>query len=450
MRRLLAFGAVALTAFGALALDVGAPEPGFIISYSAGAHDRQSRFLGGTEMRHLLGHAGKLYAGNGFAQDQPGLEGPQGAAIVALDAPHARWQVDTQFDAMMPDRRERRDFEISALASVNWHGTSMLLAAPVDRMGASRVFSRDEKSGAWSAATLAQDRPGADPAPEVTSLAGHRDRVTGVEHVFAGQSPRGIFSGVFDASAPGHIRWSPAPEFSLAAASRDFPGLEKGPRVTGFAEFDGILFAAVGQQIFARSDGESPHWRLLYTNPQKNFSRIGLRGLTSIGAGLIAAVEGEHARIVRVDPKSGAETTELDLEKFLGTEWGTQIAYVVAAYEGMAKVPDPAGGTALLSGLETFLPAGAPRPAGHAVNGDLEAGGWYLIRHGDGRYALHRIATYLLWSHHPLVAVRDIVASPFAGDDGVYFAGFDTNGFPAHNSAWIYRADRAVALKKSP
>jgi hypothetical protein len=452
MRNFLVFGLVAGAAFGAAALDVGAPEPGFIISYSAGSHDRQSRFLGGTEMRHLLASAGKLYAGNGFAQDQPGLEGAQGPAIVVLDAPHARWRIETQFDTMMPDKRTRRDIEISALAAVAWHGAPMLLAAPLDRTGASRVFSRDDKTGAWAGATLAQDRPAPDLAPGVTSLAAHRDRVTGIEHVFAGQSPRGIFDGVLDAGAPGHIRWAAAPEFSLGAASKNFPGLEKGVRVTGFAEADGTLFAAVGQQIFARNDGESPHWRLLYTNPQKNFSKTGLRGLTAIGGPggetLIAAVEGEHARILRIDPKSGAETTELDLEKFIGKEWGTRIAYAIAGFEGMAKAPDPAGGTALLIGLETFLAPDAPRPAGHAVNGDLEAGGWYLVRHGDGHYTLHRIATFLLWSQHPLVAVRDIVASPFAGDDGVYFAGFDTNDFPAHNGAWIYRADRAVVLKR--
>ena len=450
MRLVPVFGLVALTAVAAAAADVGAPEPGFIIAYSAGAHDRQSRFLGGTEMRHLAGFAGKLYAGNGFAQDKPGLEGPQGAAIVALDGPHERWRVETVFDAMMPDRRTRRDFEISALAGVTLHGVAMLLVSPVDRLGASRVFSRDERTGKWTAATLAEDASTADFLPRVTSLAEHRDRVTGIEHVFAGQSPRGIFSGTYDAAAPGHIRWASAPELSLAAARTNFPGLEKNPRASGFAEAEGVLYAAVGQQVFARIDGEN-RWRLVYTNPHPHASRTGLRGLTALaGGGLLAAVEGEEARIVRIDPRNGAETTELDLDKFLAKAWGTRIDYVIAAYAGMAKVPDPAGGTALLIGLETFLPAAAPRPAGHAMIDRLEAGAWYLVRHGDGRYALHRIATYLLWSEHPLLAVRDILASPFAGEDAVYFAGYDTNGRPAHNSAWIYRADRAVALKQSP
>ena len=49
-----------------------------------------------------------------------------------------------------------------------------------------------------------------------------------------------------------------------------------------------------------------------------------MRGLTAIpapsGAGevLLAAVEGDAARIVRVDPRDGSEVTELDLADFLG------------------------------------------------------------------------------------------------------------------------------------
>src|SRR5262249_49135153 len=38
--------------------------------------------LGGTEMRVLTTHAGKLYADNGYWEDQPGPEGLQGAEIL--------------------------------------------------------------------------------------------------------------------------------------------------------------------------------------------------------------------------------------------------------------------------------------------------------------------------------------------------------------------------------
>jgi hypothetical protein len=65
-------------------------------------------------------------------------------------------------------------------------------------------------------------------------------------------------------------------------------------------------------------------------------------------------------------------------------------SYVIAAYNDMAKVRDPAGGVALLIGLEAFIPLQAQLAAGHNVlsvgYGRLEAGGWYLVRRSNGHY----------------------------------------------------------------
>ena len=38
--------------------------------------------------------------------------------------------------------------------------------------------------------------------PQVRSLGGHRDRVTGVDRVYAGASPHGIFGGTYDPAVP--------------------------------------------------------------------------------------------------------------------------------------------------------------------------------------------------------------------------------------------------------
>ena len=40
----------------------------FQLSFAAGSRDSAGRFMGGTEMRLLTGHGGKLYAGNGYWQ----------------------------------------------------------------------------------------------------------------------------------------------------------------------------------------------------------------------------------------------------------------------------------------------------------------------------------------------------------------------------------------------
>jgi hypothetical protein len=57
------------------------PQPVFAVSLTPESRDDAGRFMGGTEMRVLTAHAGRLYAGNGYWEDQPWPEGPQGAQI---------------------------------------------------------------------------------------------------------------------------------------------------------------------------------------------------------------------------------------------------------------------------------------------------------------------------------------------------------------------------------
>src|SRR5262249_35104117 len=105
---------------------------GFAVSFEAGSRDDTGRFMGGTEMRVLAGHAGKLYAGDGYWEDTPGPDGRQGSQILVLDAPGARWQVDHDSDKRLPDGR-RRDLAVSALDEVRFatDGNGKPLSAPV-------------------------------------------------------------------------------------------------------------------------------------------------------------------------------------------------------------------------------------------------------------------------------------------------------------------------------
>jgi hypothetical protein len=420
--------------------------------------------MGGTEMRVLAAHGGKLYAGNGYWEDRPGPEGLQGAEILVLDAPTARWRVDHSFDEKLADGR-RRDLAVSALEAItfatNGNGpqlpvpVSMLIAGNWDLSGTTRVFTRNDATGAWAAATLAQDPPTPYSLPQVRSFGRHHDRVSGVDRVFAGQNPRGIFSGTYDPAVAGHIRWSAAPELDLSGVSAaGLSGRNGYLRVSSFAECNGHLYAAVGQQIYERVDGAAPNWRLLYTNRYPGHSETGLRGLTAIpgpsGSSevLLTAVEGSAARIVRVDPHDGSETTEIDLPEFLARQWGMPTGYVIAAYNDMAKARDAAGGEALLIGLEAFIPPRAGVAPGHGVvdvgYGRVEAGGWFLVRHPNGQYDLHQVGPP---PGHALVAVRSVRVSPFPQEgQGIYFAGYDANKAPVHNTAWILRSTTAVEV----
>jgi len=444
-------------------------EGDFQRSFAAGSLDAGGNFMGGTEVRLLTGHGGKLYAGNGYWEDRPGPEGPQGAQILVLDGFSARWRVDKSFDERMPSGRPR-NLAISALREVSFatDGTgarspvpvSILIASTWDLTGTTRVFSREDVTGAWAIATLAQDRPLPNSLPQIRSFGAHRDQVAGIDLVFAGQDPRGIFSGVYDALAPGRIRWGTAPELDISRISTSgFPGLSGRLRVSSFAECNGRLYAAVGQQIYERIDGAAPHWHLVYTNPHPRLSETGLRGLTPVpnpsgrGEALLAAVEGDAARVIRVDPEDGSESTELDLDTLLTDQWQARTGYVIAAYNDMAKVHDNQRGDLLLIGLEVFIPPRASVPSGHGVidvgHGRLDAGGWYLVRYPDGRYDLRQIDASPV-AGQALVATRSIASSPFPNDAGtLYFAGYDANKGPAHNTAWILRASRAAALGAS-
>jgi len=453
----LAFAAA--PAIGFAASGEGYYEP----SYVAGSYDAAGRFMGGTELRTLVAHGGRLYAGNGYWEDRPGPEGPQGAAILVLDAPAARWRVEHVFDERLPNGRAR-DFTISTLSRIPFDtdGNGARLPAPVamlaastwDLTGATRVFTRSDANGSWTAATLSQDPPARDFLPQIRSIFTYRDKATGLARVFAGNSPRGIFSGAYDPRVAGSIRWDAAPE--LGVGGNPTAGLS-GPsgrlRISSFAECNGSLYAAIGQQIYQRIDGATPNWRAVYTNPRPGgHSESGLRGLTAIanpgGAGevLLAAVEGDMARILRFDLATGSETQELDLRRFLSDAWQTQVGYVIAAYNDMAKFHDSKSGDVLLIGLEAFIPPQAPTPAGHAIvdlgHGRVEGGGWYLVRYRDAHYDLHQIAAP---AGTALVATRSIVPSPFPGDsNALYFAGYDANKAPAHNTAWVIRADSSV------
>jgi len=463
---ILIFGGIC-AALSACAIPSSTRSEGeFELSFAAGSRDSAGNFLGGTEVRLLTGHGGKLYAGNGYWEDRPGPEGPQGAQILVLDESGARWRVDHSFDERMPTGRPR-DLAISALNEVSFatdgagarlpSPVSLLIASTWDLTGTARIFSRDDATGTWTAVILAQDRPAADFLPQVRSFGAHRDRQTGIDLVFAGHGPRGVFSGIYDAMAPGRIRWGTTPELDISRIStRAFPAMAGRLRVSSFAECNGRLYAAVGQQIYERIDGAAPHWRLAYTNPHPRRSETGLRALTAVaspsGSGevLLAAVEGDAARIIRVDPNDGSEATDLDLETFLSNRWQTRVGYVIAAYNDMTRIRDGQRGDLLLIGLEAFIPPRAPAPGGHSVvdvaYGRLDAGAWYLVRDSGGRYDLRQITPSPI-TGQALVATRSIAASPFPNDEGaLYFAGYDANKAPAHNTAWIFRASRDAAV----
>jgi hypothetical protein len=433
--------------------EAAPPTFAFTPVFTAGAQDDAGQTMGGTEIRSLVAYAGRVFASNGYWEDAPAGGRSPGAQILVLDGPGRPWRVDRTFDDRLA-RGRRRHLAVSALAVARFGtgntGTpllapvSLLLASTWDVTGTRTVFVRNERSADWIGTPLAHDPPTKDFLPQIRSFGMHRDSVTHADLVFAGDTS-GVFAGAYDPSVPGSIRWNPTPELAAAGLAADrFSGLAGRLRISSFAEAGNHLFAAIGQQVWVRDDGATPRWRLLYTNPAPAYSQTGLRGLTAVTAPgkptiLLAAVEGQRSRIVRINPVTGEEATDLDLAGYLDSAWDTRVSYVIAAYNDMVPLPNHD----LLLGLEAFIPPGAARPPGHTVLDvvhGLEGGGWFLLRHPNGSYELHKVTAQFPVIGDNLVSVRAAVASPFPAEPGAfYLGGYDANGTPAHNTGWIAR-----------
>src|SRR5262249_19308195 len=150
------------------------------VSFTAGARDASGTFMGGTELRNLVACHGRLYAGNGYWEDQPGDEGRQGAQILVLDRQGPPWRIEHGF-AAWSSRGGRRDPALAALGCATFATdgagaglrvpVSILLASAWDLTGATQVFSRDDATGAWSVITLAEDQPQPKFLPQIRALA---------------------------------------------------------------------------------------------------------------------------------------------------------------------------------------------------------------------------------------------------------------------------------------
>jgi hypothetical protein len=430
-------------------------------SYHAGTFDQNGHYMGGTELMYLVPHKGKLYAGTRMLLNPPFFLFAVSAQILVKESVSEPWKLDYQ--------TEKLEVGIDSLASITF-GTddkgnklsqpvNLLVAGILDFVpGATAVAVRDDEKNTWVKITLPSvNNESTSPAwPTIRSICTHRDTVTGVDHVFAGAYPGGIFSGVYDAAASGQIRWDSTPEFS-----------EFNDRVVSFGECNDELYVAIKPAIYKRVDGTNPAWIKVYEyttyegdKPSTQGGTSGMRGLTAIpnpngeGEVLLMALEGRGSKMVCLDPSdNNSVTTELDFNAFLKEQWADEWEtivntpwgdYVTPAYNDMTPVNDPKSGEELLViGLSAYF---QPADSNSA---------WYLVRHPDATYALHEFPYMFDLRGWPkeLQGTRTIRVSPFNEDQGriIYFGGFDVAsqylaGKRSHNTAWIYSADIYTAL----
>jgi poly(A) polymerase len=406
--------------------------------FQAGIYDDSHRLLGGTEVLHLVPHGGRLFCSLSYKLNAYLPEDPQtGAQIAVLDQPGGNWRLVRDYErAHWRVTLESVTFTEDGRGQRLEAPVSLLLAAPSDSRGTVYVDSRDDETGAWTRTHLGS---GAGVA-SIRSFFVYRDKVTGLERVFAGTSPLGIFSGTYAAEVPGNIRWDDSAE--MAGYTR---------RPMAFTECNGRLYVSIKPDIYRRIDGEIPQWEKVYTIPVPLIvPSSGLRGLTTVprpsGSDqvLLAALEGDRCRVVRIDPEdSFRETVELEVLDFLGERWGQRPTYGVVAYDDFTPVADPeTGRTLLFTGLgATYSTQLDTHPADEWVRD-----AWYLIRYPDGqRYELRRIESPDMQPMPQLVAARSITVSPF--EPGMlYIGGYDPNAKPCRQTAWVFSASIEASL----
>ena len=413
----------------------GVQSSGWEVSWQAGQFDANGAFMGATELMHLVGYQGKLFAATSAFRSLPRGDPRVGGQIMRLDSPDGEWVVEKHFDEEISKTQMRHE-RVESLKVITFttdgegqplqEPVSMLLASPTDRYGVVSVFVRDDVTETWTEMVLAYNE---ERQAQIRSIGFHQDQVTGVDRVFAGTNS-GIFSGVYDPTVAGNIRWDKQPEHYTES------------RVMSFTVANGTLSAVMKPQMYYRVDGPEPYWVLVIEYPLPPPIREGLRGLTTIpalsGAGeaILASLEANPGYLVRIAPNFGYNyVIELDLVAFLVEQWGG-IGYesAAAAYNDMLPVTDPrTGDTVHLLGIMSYPPAGMRRTSS-----------WYLIRYPDATYELHEIPAqpHPIMPNPVLFANRTILVSPFAEDKGqyFYFGGYDTLFLPARNTAWIYRA----------
>ena len=404
----------------------------FAVSYLAGTNDAGGNFMGGTELINMVAHQEKIFAGNGYWKDVPGSDPSPGPQILSLASSQGTWKVEKSFGISYQ--------RMTAMAEVTFttDGGGNALIPPVTMLIASpssitssemHVFTRDDATGVWTKTVVGTDTSD----PSVRSLIVHRDAQTGIDNLFAGAGGN-VFRGYYDAAAPGRISWQAAPEFQSP--------LQK--RIMAMEEANGSLHVLTKPYWYRRTDGSPAAWTQVFSYPYPSPSTSsGMRGLTAIpnpggtGQVLLAGLESNTGYLTRVDPQASyQEVRELDFPTYMSAALGTGCNVVVPSYNQMTPVTHPDTGEAVhLIGMQ-------------ATNPNDRAATYYFVRHASGTYDLGRVpveptlAVGRTANVKRLVAVREILVSPFPEDKGrvFFFGGHDANNVDKHNTAWIYRA----------
>lgn len=457
-------------ALASASLPAEVPRDGWVRSYRAGCPDAHGRLAAGSEVLHLVPHAGRLYAATGLWMDPRnplyGADPSQGvwAQILRLDTQRGSWQVDLE----LPEH-----LRAEALASVTFTTdaqgrrllpprTLLLAAAYASGPSAAgspglHLFTRNDEQERWVRTVLLAGPTGHRGEPNsVRVLRVHRDRVTGVDRVFATLGVHGIRSGVFDDRVPGHIRWDDGLEITSLPV-----------RPLALVTAGQTLYASSGGRILRRVDGPQPRWEPYFDMAALSDRPVrspagGIRGLTRVpaadGSGdalLFVWSPGPDspACVYRIDhpgPTPPQAVEEVCLRDLVQQHLkGARVRSVLAAYNDIPAVSGPGLARPVhLIGLEAWMAEGShPLAQRHQGHG-FYAGALVAVREDAGRYRMSEVNGPIPPGAPPLVAARSFALSPFADASGatLFVGGYDCNFVRCSDTGWIFRVPLAALM----
>ena len=419
------------------------------ISFQAPQTDSKNRRLTGTEIMQIVTHENRLFAGNSYWNENREVRRGQ---VFRLDAANSRWELDLQ----MPAKYSR----VAALAPVtfttDWQGKSIgakeLLVAGAtydkgkNRPGVAGLFIR-QPNGTWSQRDLGKTSH-AFAYSQVRSFGFWQDRKTGVDRVFAGANPAplGIYSGAYDASITGRVRWNEQAEFTPRGYQR----------IMGFAACGDHLYAATQRTVIRRNDGTRPSWETII-----DLSK--LRELQRYAKDLDPRWRREDdIRSFRCDPASkepvllftginqawrfrpGVDRlpeVEQDLQALVKQSTGRSVHYIQA--QDATTVVNTDGEVEEWVGTEFFYHPDYLKTRNdipHWENG-FGKDAWYFVRNiknGRVSWDLRPLTVPNRdLDNTPLARVRDFEVSPFPNDQRVFAGGFAPWLVKVTNTAWI-------------
>lgn len=416
-----------------------------------------------TQTMNLCPHGGELFAG--MSTDHEENRYSRSASYVYRKvSPIADWVLDMAFEpgsGRVASLRSVR-FETGADGLPLSCGPMDILFAGTNREGntiAPAVVRLRKGPGDWISIPLGSTSIG---TYNIRAIGYHRDSQTGVDRVFvaAGPYPLGIFSGVYDPTQPGGVKFDALPEVAEESSGNG--------KWFGLAEANGKLYAAHNDGLFERLDGPMPSWVKVATWPRPtpgsiigevNVEPRGLAGVQSIGF-----PEPQMLFVSRLDAlwrvRAGGDyqiVQELDMDSAIAASIGYNVANAEGPMNPLVPIPVAGSGdTVWLIGVEFvfgdldenhLVPPRDPMSQGDMSSATtFSSVAHYFIRFRDGSYSgPHRIIDPVDTSRM-LILARDMVPSPFASEpDVVYAAGFNPSslkgvgGSGTNGRAWIYK-----------